>query len=85
MVLMEFGYEVPRRPRSWFDKQTRQRPIRDAIDGALLRRQQRRVFKILWREVGPWVSEDEREDEVEAIWEEAHAIARLLVAERRPS
>jgi hypothetical protein len=85
MLLMEFGYEVPQRPPAWYRKQERQRPVRDAMEAALLRRQQRRIFAILWREVGPDVAEEERTAEVEAIWDEALHIARLLIAERRAS
>ncbi len=81
-LLMEFGHEVPDRPPSWFRRLERQKPIRDAIDEALLHRQQRRVFTILWRNIGPGVPDAERKAEIEAVWDEAHDIARLLVAGR---
>ena len=81
-LLMEFGHEVPQRPPTWYGKQKRQKPVRDAIEDALLRRQTRRVFALLWREIEPGISEDEREAEVEAVWDEARTIARLLIAGR---
>jgi CHC2 zinc finger len=82
-LLMEFGHEVPQRPPAWYRRQQRQQPVRSAIEDALLRRQQRRVFAILWREIGPGLSDDERRAEVKTLWQEALHIAKLLVASRR--
>ncbi len=81
MVLAgRYAIELPQRPPSWFARQERQAPARAAIEEALLRRQTRRIFAILWREIGPGVGDDELTAEIEATWDEARKVARLLIA-----
>jgi hypothetical protein len=82
-LLLEFGHQPPQRPPAWFRKQERKRRARDAIEDALLRRHQRRIFAILWRQIGQEVTEAERQTEIKTVWGEALRIARLLLAERR--
>jgi CHC2-type zinc finger protein len=47
-LLHEFGREIPQRPASWFRKQERQRPVRDAIDRARFDHLRRRLFRGLF-------------------------------------
>ena len=84
-LLLEFGHELPARPSAWFAKQERQAKARDAIDAALINRQQRRIFAIIWRSIARDVKEGERDAEIEAVWDESRDIARLVVASRRAS
>src|SRR5215208_7237878 len=36
-LAVEFGVELPQRPRSWFPRQERQKPVRDAIEEVKVR------------------------------------------------
>src|SRR5215210_7907062 len=45
VLLMEFGFEVPERPPSYFRKQERQAGVRDALYKAKVRRAQRRLYR----------------------------------------
>src|SRR5919112_1550794 len=47
MLLMEFGHDVPQRPPTWFRKQERQKPIREALYEVRVKHAQRRLFKIV--------------------------------------
>src|SRR5215211_2231800 len=60
MLLMEFGHEVPRRPPSWYRKQERQKPRRDAVEEAKMNVVRRRLFKHL---ILPLVDAIEDEEE----------------------
>jgi DNA primase len=81
MLLLEFGHDVPRRPPSWHDRQSRQERARQAIEGAKAMRVQRRIFR--WLLAPPLANiedEDERREEIGHAWNDAGKIARLLVA-----
>jgi len=79
-LLGEFGYEIPTRPPSWYAKQERQRPVRDALMEAKIRHVQRRVFRIFMPMIEEIEDEDERREEVEYLWDAAEAIAVCVVA-----
>ena len=79
-LLHEFGHELPERPASWYAKQARQNPIRNAIEQAKVQHTQRRLFRTftpLIEEIG---DEDERRAETEYLWDAAEEIAVLIVA-----
>ena len=44
-LLLFFGHEIPPRPASWFRRQERQKPIRDAIAQAKFDHLRRRLFR----------------------------------------
>ncbi len=83
-LLTEFGHEIPPRPASWFEKQRRQQPIRDAIAEARHLHYQRRVFRIFASLIAPIKDEDERREEQELLWDVAGEIAARLAAKRTP-
>jgi DNA primase len=79
---VRYGVDLPGRPDSWYRKQARQRPIRNAIDEAKVLHIQRRVFRIfvpLLREIEV---EREQREETEALWDLAEEIATLIWAGR---
>jgi hypothetical protein len=82
-VLMAFGHEVPQRPRSWFDRQARQAPIRDALEELRVRHVQRRLFRLFAYELAMIVDDRERQEEKALVWENLEAIAVMIVAGRR--
>ena len=83
MLLIEFGLEVPQRPPSWFARQDRQAPVRDALEDVRVRSTRRRLF----RKWAPYIAkiEDtaERHREEALIWDELLPVARMIVAGRR--
>jgi hypothetical protein len=85
MLLMEFGYEPPSRPPTYFRKQERQEKARDAIKIERIRHIQMLVFRLVWV---PWLKtlpESTREDAKRSAWENSDKIAKLLYAHRRSS
>lgn len=82
-LLHEFGHQIPERPRSWYAKQQRQEPIRNAIEEAKVRHYQRRLFRIFLPMIEELEDEAERREETEYLWDTAQEIAVLVVAGRR--
>lgn len=79
-LLHEFGHEIPSRPPSWYAKQRRQKPVRDAIEGAKVRHTQRRIFRILLPLIEEVEDEAEKREETEYLWDAAQEIAVLVLA-----
>jgi hypothetical protein len=79
-LLHEFGHPIPERPASWYRKQTRQKPIRDAIDRVRFEHLQRRLFRGLF-EPSLLRIEDPEERKAEALifWEAAQALGRVML------
>ena len=75
-----YGIELPGRPQSWFAKQRRQRPIRDAIDRARFEHLQRRLFR---RFFGPCLlrikDPEERRAEAVILWAATEPLAEMMV------
>lgn len=76
---LEYGVELPKRPESWYRKQERQRPVRDAINRARFEHLRRRLFRwffepSLLRIENP----DEREAEAALLWDATAPLARLM-------
>lgn len=67
-LLMAFGHEVPERPPSWFARQERQGPVRDAID----RMRVRRLQNVLYGMVEPFVT---GEQDARRTWAECWPVA----------
>ena len=81
-VLMLFGHEVPRRPPSWFARQERQRPVRDALGRIKTEVLRRRLFRILEPIVAGVADPEERLAEAEYVWRELTPLAVRMVRER---
>jgi DNA primase len=81
-LLHEFGYEIPNRPASWYAKQSRQKPIRNAIEEAKVLHTQRRLFRIFLPLIEEIEDDGERREETEYLWDAAQEIAVLTVAGR---
>jgi hypothetical protein len=84
MLLMEFGHEAPQRSSTWFRKQGRQQPVRDAIEDAKV--------EVLMRRLWHWIFEpiladledpDERVLRGNELWNLLLPRARRLVRDRR--
>jgi hypothetical protein len=83
-LAVEYGVELPKRPDSWFRKQERQRPVRNAIDRARFDHLRRRVFRwffepSLLRIENP----DEREAEAVLLWDATEPLAEMMVERLR--
>jgi hypothetical protein len=79
-LLHEFGHEIPPRPASWYAKQKRQKPIRDAIAQARFDHLRRRLFRRLFlpslvRDEDP----EERKAEAVAFWEATEPLAQMML------
>ncbi len=78
-----YGIELPERPRAWFARQERQRPVRDAIAQARFDLLRRRLY---WALFAPSVAaiEDERErqEEADLLYDATDYLARLVLAGR---
>ena len=81
-LLHEFRHPIPERPRSWYARQKRQKPIRSAIEGAKVRHVQRRIFRIFLPLIEEIEDQQERREETEYLWDAAEEIAVLTVAGR---
>ena len=69
-LAVEYDVELPKRPQSWYRRQERQRPVRDAINRARFDHLRRRLFRwffepSLLRIENP----DEREAEAALLWD----------------
>ena len=82
-LAVEFGVELPQRPRSWFPRQERQKPVRDAIEEVKVRHVQRRLFRIFAPTIERIEDETERKAEKAQTWVELRQVAVLIVAGRR--
>ena len=80
-----YGIKLPGRPKSWYRKNARQRPIRDKLDEAKIRHIQRRVFRIFHPLLEEIEDETERRQEIEYLWDAAEQIAVCIWAGRRAS
>jgi hypothetical protein len=79
-LLHEFGHEIPPRPASWYRKQERQQPIRDAIARAKFEHIRRRLFRGLFAPSLVRI-EDPAERKAEAVlfWEATEPLAEMMI------
>lgn len=85
MLLMEFGYEPPPRPPSWFARQERQKLVRDRAEHGRIEHVRMLVFRLIWV---PWLKtlpECVRDEAKESAWKDALWMADRLYASRRSS
>jgi DNA primase len=83
-LAVEYDVELPKRPESWYRRQDRQRPVRDAIDRARFDHLRRRLFRwffepSLLRIEAP----DEREAEARLLWDATTPLAQMMLERLR--
>ena len=79
-LLREFGHPIPERPKSWYRKQERQRPIRDAIDRARFEHLRRRLFRGLFLPSLVQIKDpEERKEEAMIFWEATEPLAEMML------
>jgi DNA primase len=79
-LLHEFGHEIPPRPASWFRKQERQKPVRDAIDRARFEHLRRRLFRRFFEPCLLRIEDlEERKAEALIFWEATEPLARMML------
>jgi hypothetical protein len=88
-LLHEFGHAIPEQPKSWYRKQERQRPVRNAIEEAWVKPYQRRIYRGFLPAIEDIADEDQRRKEAELFWDAAYRIAVLwrasVIKSRRKS
>jgi hypothetical protein len=83
-VLMGFGHEVPPRPRSWFDRQERQAPIRAKVADVRTEVLMRRLFRWIFEPMISAVEDpDERAEMAADLWRDVLPMAARMVQDRR--
>ena len=85
-----YGIQLPERPGSWFARQKRQAPVRDAIEEALIEHFARRLFRCMFvPSIEQIEDEGERREETDLLWDACVEIAILwrasVLEERRAS
>jgi hypothetical protein len=78
-LLHEFGHPIPERPNSWYRKQARQKPIRDAIEQARVAAAQRRIYRAYKREFLANLEGQQIAEEARLLWWLAGRLAEDLV------
>ena len=74
------GVELPGRPESWYRKQERQKPVRNAIDRERFAHLRRRLFRRFFKDsVLAIGDEEEREAEYSILWEATEPLAGMLI------
>jgi DNA primase len=77
MLLMEFGHQIPQRPRSWFRKQQRQRHTRTAIEETKKAIVRRRLFRhLILPLIDTIEDEEEHNRELDRAWDEFQRLMR---------
>jgi DNA primase len=76
----EYSIELPKRSQSWYRRQERQRPIRDAINRARFDHLRRRLFRYFF-ESSLLRIEDPAERKAEAVilWEATQPLAQMMI------
>jgi DNA primase len=82
-LAVDFHVELPQRPPSWYRRQERQKPVRDALEEVKVRHVQRRLYRIFAPTIERIEDETERKAEKAQTWVELRQVAVLVVARRR--
>ncbi len=79
-----YGIELPERPRSWFARQERQRPMRDKIADVRTEVLMRRLFRWVFEPMIAAIEDEEERVRVgNYVWSEVLPLAARMVEERR--
>jgi DNA primase len=80
-LLHEFGHPIPERPKTWYRKQERQRPVRDGIEAAKIRAARRRLYRRFFEPlILATVDEEDRAHDAQLFWEATAPFAVYLIA-----
>jgi DNA primase len=80
-LAVDYGVELPERPRSWHRKQERQQPIRDAIEAAKVHAARRRLYRRFFEPLVLATEDEEtRRQDAQLFWEATEPLAEHLVA-----
>ncbi len=83
-LAVEHDVKLPERPRSWFARQERQKPVRDALEQARIGRVQRRLYRWLCApNIARFEDEAERQDEEAIAWHDCGRMAQIMVHRAR--
>ena len=80
---LRYGVPLPERSRAWFDRQTRQAPIRERIEAEKVEHVRELVYRLVF---APWLRrlpESTRQTAADSAWRESRNIARMVYARRR--
>ena len=81
-LAQRYGVELPGRPDSWYRRQERQRPVRDAIERERIEHIRLLVFRLVWvpwlKHLPGWI----REESEAGAWKDSLRIASMLYAGR---
>jgi hypothetical protein len=86
MIALATRYDIklPERPPSWFERQTRQRPVRDALKEMRVERIRRRLMRwIVEPEIAGIPDSGERAAEAALAWDALLPVAKMMVARLR--
>jgi hypothetical protein len=79
-LAVEYEVELPKRPQSWYRRQERQRPVRDAINRARFDHLRRRLFRWFFElSIVRIENPDEREAEAALLWEATAPLAQMML------
>ncbi len=77
----EFSVQLPQRRASWYAKQERQRPVRDAIDEVKFYVARRRLYRRFFEPIVlAGTNEEERAHDAQIFWELTEPLACHLIA-----
>jgi DNA primase len=80
-LLHEFGHPIPERPKTWYRKRERQRPVRNGIEAARIYVARRRLYKWLFEPlILASTDEEDRAHDEQLLWEHTLPLAKHLVA-----
>jgi hypothetical protein len=83
-VLMTFGHPIPERPTAWFNRQQRQRPMRDKVVEVRTEVLMRRLFRFVFEPmIAAHEDADERAEMAADLWRDVLPLAARLVQDRR--
>ena len=82
-LAVEYDVELPQRPPSWYRRQERQKPVRDALEEVKVHHVQRRLYRIFASAIERIEDETERKAEKAQTWRDLRGVAVLVVAGRR--
>jgi DNA primase len=82
-LAVEYDVELPEGPPSWFARQERQKPVRDALEEVKVRRVQRRLYRLFAPAIERIEDATERKAEKAQTWHDLRHVAALVVSGRR--
>jgi DNA primase len=83
-LAVEYDVELPKRPQSWYRRQERQRPVRDAIDRARFDHLRQRLFRWFFEPSLLRIEDrDEREAEAKLLWDVTAPLAQMMIERLR--